>query len=232
MDEGVERCRKCGNITELPQLGGMSQLEITEIDEDSILKGQVSVGDQIVGVNGVIVTSIEQLRNEIDKLPDESSVSVGLIVSGGTADGTATFQKKAGILLGVSVVDRAAGGVKDNASSRVTSLYTPHPLVTTLQSIPGYDVSEVLGIVYATNSSTGFKAKDEGGSMINRLEVRLEHTTREALKDLWDKAQRLGANAVLGVTIAAAEAEGSGVMAARSSGVVVLGTAAKVTRQG
>lgn len=110
-------------------------------------------------------------------------------------------------------------------------LYKANPFVTTLDFIPRYEVDRTIGVVYATNSTMGAKAKDDKGSLINRLEGRLEHATRESLIQLWEKARAIGANAVVGVRIAAAESEGSGISSARATGIVVIGTAVIVTEK-
>lgn len=114
------------------------------------------------------------------------------------------------------------GGQPSSGSGR---LYALNPFVSTLDFIPGHTVVAVKGTIYSSTSTMGTKAKTDDGSWINRLEGRLEHATRESLQKLWQRAQQEGANAVIGVRIAAADSEGSGVMAARSSGVVLLGTA-------
>ena len=103
--------------------------------------------------------------------------------------------------------------------------------MTTLEFVPGFEIVELLGTVYATSSTVGLRAKDDKGSIVNRLELRLEHATREALVHLWSKAQSLRADAVVGVKIAAAEAEGSGISNQRSSGTVVIGTAVRLAKK-
>ena len=94
--------------------------------------------------------------------------------------------------------------------------------------VPGHTITEIRGTIYATTSTVGTKAKTDDGSMINRLEGRLEHATRESLEKLWVKAQQAGGNAVVAVRIAAADSEGSGISGLRSSGVVLIGTAVRV----
>lgn len=104
-------------------------------------------------------------------------------------------------------------------------LSAPNPRVTTLDYLPGHTITEVRGTIYATTSTVGTKAKTDDGSLINRLEGRLEHATRESLDKLWRRARQEGANAVVAVRIAAADSEGSGISSWRSSGVVLIGTA-------
>jgi uncharacterized protein YbjQ (UPF0145 family) len=101
-------------------------------------------------------------------------------------------------------------------------------MVTTLDFVPGHTIMESKGLIYATTSTVGTKAKTDDGSLINRLEGRLEHATRESLDKLWRRARQEGANAVVAVHIAAADSEGSGLSTFRSSGVVLIGTAVVV----
>ncbi len=107
-------------------------------------------------------------------------------------------------------------------------LYAPNSMVTTLDFVPGHTIMESKGLIYATTSTVGTKAKTDDGSLINRLEGRLEHATRESLDKLWRRARQEGANAVVAVHIAAADSEGSGLSTFRSSGVVLIGTAVVV----
>lgn len=122
----------------------------------------------------------------------------------------------------------AAARESEPVASRMTGsgrLYAPNPRVTTLDYLPGHTITEVRGTIYATTSTVGTKAKTDDGSLINRLEGRLEHATRESLDKLWVRARQEGANAVVAVRIAAADSEGSGISSWRSSGVVLIGTA-------
>jgi uncharacterized protein YbjQ (UPF0145 family) len=107
-------------------------------------------------------------------------------------------------------------------------LYKPNPRVSTLDYLPGYEITEIKGTIYATTSTVGTKAQTDDGSVINRLEGRLEHAARESLDKLWKRAQEEGANAVVAVRLAAADSEGSGISSFRSSGVVLIGTAVTV----
>lgn len=124
-------------------------------------------------------------------------------------------------------------GVDDGtmAVSAKEGLYTQEPFVTTLETIPGYEITELLGLIFATTSTTGMKAKDDDGSIANRLEVRLEHCTRESLEKLWKKGIRLGGDAIVGIKVSTSQAEGSGVNPTKSSGVLAIGTLVRLKKR-
>ncbi len=79
-------------------------------------------------------------------------------------------------------------------------------LVTTTPTLPGYEITEVLGIIYGMSVRT----RGLGGNLIASLEAlaggrvtsylqELRKAREEALSDLIRQAERLGADAVVGV---------------------------------
>jgi len=89
--------------------------------------------------------------------------------------------------------------------SRYTAL-VDRILVTTTPTLPGYEITEVLGIIYGMSVRT----RGLGGNIIASLEAlaggrvnsylhELRKARDEALSDLIEQAERIGADAVVGV---------------------------------
>ena len=95
-------------------------------------------------------------------------------------------------------------------------------LVTTTSTMPGYEIVEVLGIVYASKSHTRFK----GMSQYERLLQAMDG----ALIDLREAARRKGGNAIIGVTLTANNSEQNATTLGGSDGVVLAGTAVHVSK--
>jgi len=104
-------------------------------------------------------------------------------------------------------------------------------LTSTTSEIVGYRVVESLGVVFGT-SSTVNKSSDKGGKLgggwANTQDGRMAYAVEEATERMQDNARRRNANAIVGVSIAVNESEGSGIASMRSTGAVVSGTAVSV----
>ena len=96
-------------------------------------------------------------------------------------------------------------------------------LVVTTDTIPGFTIEEVLGLVQDTASTT-IQSGDDKKGLWNTQEKRMAWAVENATARMIDKAIALGANAIVGTTVAVNESEG-GVSRWRSTGAVVMGTA-------
>lgn len=103
--------------------------------------------------------------------------------------------------------------------------------VVTMDSLPGHEVVEVLGLVSAAASTTNQQGSDRDGGIRNLQEGRLKWAVDTAIERMVAKASGVGANAVIGVQVAVNESEGSA-LGFRSTGAVVTGTAVVVRSQG
>ena len=103
--------------------------------------------------------------------------------------------------------------------------------MSTTGDIAGYVILENLGLAFGTCSTVN-KGGDRGGGAKNNIfttqDKRMAYAVDEATRRLSDKAQRLGANGIVGVSVAVNESEGSGMSSFRSTGAVVFGTAVRV----
>ena len=103
--------------------------------------------------------------------------------------------------------------------------------MSTTGDIAGYVILENLGLAFGTCSTVN-KMGDRGGGAKNNIfttqDRRMAYAVDEATRRLSDKAQRLGANGIVGVSVAVNESEGSGMSSFRSTGAVVFGTAVRV----
>lgn len=105
-------------------------------------------------------------------------------------------------------------------------------IVTTTPTIEGQEVQRYCGIVFAKViwwGSIGQTLRElfSREKRIKRMELELQHAEEIALHDLQQKAEALGANAVLGVTFRV-EAGGAGPMALAMMATAT-GTAVVVT---
>ena len=94
--------------------------------------------------------------------------------------------------------------------------------VSTADFIPGHDIVESRGIVWAAVSTMGMKKLG-----FSRQEDRLDHAADGAIRELLDRARKLGANAVICVQLVANNAEG-GATTMNSTGVLASGTAVTI----
>ncbi|MEM3737508.1 MAG: YbjQ family protein [Candidatus Bathyarchaeia archaeon] len=106
-------------------------------------------------------------------------------------------------------------------------------VIATTEKIPGYDVSEVLGVVsapvamarwFGADLIAGFK--DLIGGRVGRYEELMRNATNEALERLKVEASKLGADAVIGVKMFSPEIGGHH----NIGEVVVYGTAVRLTK--
>lgn len=96
-------------------------------------------------------------------------------------------------------------------------------MITTLDFLPGYEMTRTLGVVSATMSHTAWKA--------NTQKARLATAFDGAMELLWRNAKIRGANSIVGLQMAANSSEGgSAVFGGSSDGVVLMGTAALMER--
>ena len=93
------------------------------------------------------------------------------------------------------------------------------PKVATTDNLPGHTVTKFLGLVYAAQSHTKWKALDQHARLMNAMEA--------CTSELLSKAHGLGGNAVLGVRIAANSSH-QATSGGSSDGVVLVGTAVRV----
>ena len=115
------------------------------------------------------------------------------------------------------IQDEAANRRAAQAQSR-----GDYVLITTTSAIPGYEIDEVLGIVYASRSHTRYK----GISQHQRLMQAMDG----ALNDLRTAARSRGGNAIFGVTLTANNSEQHLSGLGGSDGVVLSGTAVQVRK--
>jgi len=105
-------------------------------------------------------------------------------------------------------------------------------LIVTTEKVPGYEISKVLGIVYAPVAmARWFGAdimagiKDIFGGRVGQYEKLMSEALKEAFERLSKQAEEMGADAVIGVRIFSPEIGGT-----RNIGeVVVYGTAVKLS---
>jgi len=105
-------------------------------------------------------------------------------------------------------------------------------IVTTTPTVEGHDVQRYCGIVFAKVIWWGgirqtLRDLFSREKRITRVELELQHAEEIALQDLQQKAEALGANAVIGVTFRV-EAGGAGPMALAMMATAT-GTAVAVT---
>ena len=104
-------------------------------------------------------------------------------------------------------------------------------IVCTTENVPGREVEETLGIVFASVAMArwfgadifaGFR--DIFGGRVKEYEKLMQDATKEAFKKLAEEAEKVGANAVVGVRMFSPEIGGE-----RKIGeVVAYGTAVKL----
>lgn len=113
----------------------------------------------------------------------------------------------------------------DKATTKTSDRIRRGPLVTTTPTIPGYDIVDVLGLVSATSSNVALG--------LNRQATRLDKAVAGAANSLIAEARQMGANAVIGLTLAINSSEGgSAAFGGSSEGAVLLGTAVFVKPSG
>ena len=100
--------------------------------------------------------------------------------------------------------------------------------VSTTDSIVGFRIVEHVGLVTGAASTTGKHTDDTGG--LNKQEGRMAWAIQEATARMVEKAAKLGANAIVGVTLAVNESEGSSISVS-STGAGVMGTAVTIEPQ-
>ncbi len=95
----------------------------------------------------------------------------------------------------------------------------PTAMVTTLPTLPGYQVTKVHGIVSELTSASGWTAASKGNTALNR-----------AIDDVRASASALSANAVVGLAATAFGAHGgiTNIVGGDAVGVLLLGTAVSV----
>ncbi len=99
-------------------------------------------------------------------------------------------------------------------------------IVSTLESVPGYRVVRVLGIVYGSSVKARHLGRDIMASIRNIVGGELKEYTEllaeareEAMRRMVEKARSMGANAVLGVRFS------TSTVAAGAAEILVYGTA-------
>ena len=98
----------------------------------------------------------------------------------------------------------------------------PHSRIVTLDHLPGYRITEVLGLVTELASASGWTAEHKGNQALEG-----------ALADLIDSATELGGNAIVGFKAATFGAHGgltSG-FGGDAVGVLLTGTAVRVVKE-
>jgi uncharacterized protein YbjQ (UPF0145 family) len=102
---------------------------------------------------------------------------------------------------------------------KVTSSGVPESRVTTLPTLPGFEITEVIGVVTNLSASSGWTATDKGKTALGN-----------ALRGLRDEAARIGGNAVVGLTGAPFAAHGgiTNMVGGDAVGILLMGTAVKV----
>ena len=104
-------------------------------------------------------------------------------------------------------------------------------IVTTTERIPGYEIEEVLGIVFGNTVRSKHLGKDiaaafktlAGGEIKSYTEM-LTEARNEAIKRMIDEAEKLGADAVVGVRL------GSSAVMSGAAEIVAYGTAVKLKK--
>ncbi len=120
--------------------------------------------------------------------------------------------------------------VRESARSRVSGESTTHNpydtsyqlkptlFMTTTSEIPGSSISKTLGFVSGSSSKMALG--------LNKQSERLDLALNNALIDLENEARVLGANAVVGLQIAANSSQGaSAAFMGSSEGIIAIGTA-------
>jgi uncharacterized protein YbjQ (UPF0145 family) len=105
-------------------------------------------------------------------------------------------------------------------------------IVATLESIPGYEMEEILGIVSGNTVRSKHLGKDiaaafktlAGGEIRSYTEM-LTEARNEAIKRMIDEAEKLGADAVVGVRL------GSSAVISGAAEIVAYGTAVKLRKK-
>jgi Uncharacterized conserved protein len=99
----------------------------------------------------------------------------------------------------------------------------PLAFVTTLDRIPGWVISRLLGVVTELNATSGFTATTKGNTALDT-----------AMLNLRKSASALGANAILGLTSSTFGAHGgiTNALGGDAVGVLLIGTAAVVDAEG
>lgn len=105
-------------------------------------------------------------------------------------------------------------------------------VVSTTELIPGYDIVEVVGPVFSTQSHTRWKNFDtKSGQDATSQSGRLSIALQGSLRAIREEAAGLGANAIVGLSMAANSSEGaSALLGGSSDAIVLLGTAVKARR--
>ncbi|MCS7116938.1 MAG: YbjQ family protein [Nitrososphaerota archaeon] len=104
-------------------------------------------------------------------------------------------------------------------------------ILTTTETIPGYEIERVIGFVEGSSVRTvhlgkhirGFFRRIVGGELTYYSDL-LDRARSEACKRMIEKAERLGADAIIGVRYMTA------MIAAGASEITVYGTAVKLKR--
>lgn len=97
-------------------------------------------------------------------------------------------------------------------------------VVVTTPSVPGYEVQRIVGPIAAARSHTKWKAT----SQYSRLKIALDGS----LEELRQEASRVGANAVVGLSMSAnSSSGGSEIFGGASDAIVLLGTAVVIRPQ-
>lgn len=91
--------------------------------------------------------------------------------------------------------------------------------MSTLQVVPNFEVTEVVGLLYASSSKMALG--------LNSQATRLENASESALESLSSKARGKAADAVLGLCFALNNSQGASAAYTSSEGVLVYGTAVK-----
>lgn len=116
---------------------------------------------------------------------------------------------------------KAPGATSTDGRRVELSKGVPHGRVTTLPTLPGYDITEVLGVVTNLSANSGWTAKSKGNNALD-----------QALSGLRSSAEAMGASAIVGLTGGPFGAHGgitSG-LGGDAVGILLMGTAVRVTR--
>ena len=106
-------------------------------------------------------------------------------------------------------------------------------LVVTTESVPGYEVEKVLGLVWGSSIKARHLGKDikmalkhvVGGELTDYAEM-MEDARRTALARMVEHARQLGADAVINTRIA------TSMVVSGAAEIIVYGTAVKLRRAG
>ncbi len=105
-------------------------------------------------------------------------------------------------------------------------------IITTTESVPGYEVEEVLGIVFGNTVRSKHLGKDiaaafktlAGGEIRSYTEM-LTEARNEAIERMIREAEKVGADAVIGVRL------GSSSVMSGAAEIVAYGTAVKLKKR-